>query len=144
MRIDLKHLIIIFVLIAAVFLIMMSHAGPLQVKAGKATLELTFSLPQGFEFTEGAPFKLEWDVDQTDVIQLKTTTASGFNPAVPYTISFTANPGNAVISLNAALYYCDKKSRMCFQDVYQTSIPVEVKSSGSSTPSYTWHLKTRR
>jgi hypothetical protein len=90
------------------------------------TLAITFRFPQGYEFTEGAPFMLTWQVESPEGALSVPVTDENFKPLVsPYDLVFTPALGARAVVLNARLYYCYKTSRMCFQDDFQTRIPLD-------------------
>ena len=91
-----------------------------------ATLAITFRFSQGYEFTEGAPFMLTWQTEGPDGALSVPVTDENFKPLVsPYNLVFTPAPGSKAVILNARLYYCHKTSRMCFQDDFQTRVPLD-------------------
>jgi hypothetical protein len=103
-------------------------------RTGSKTLALTFRFPEGYELTGGAPFVLTWRTESPEGVLSVPVAAKDFNPLVsPYNLVFIPAPGSGAVILNARLYYCHKATRMCFQDDFQTRVPLE-----SETP-----LKTR-
>ena len=88
-------------------------------------LAITFRFPKGYEFTEGAPFMLTWRTESPDGTLSVPVADKNFKPLVSsYKFAFTPPSGSAAVILNARLYYCDKTSRMCFQDDFQTWVPL--------------------
>ena len=93
------------------------------------TLAITFRFPEGYEFTESAPFVLTWRVETPKGILSVPVIDKKFNPLIsPYKLVFTPAPGSRAVVLNARLYYCHKASRMCFQDDYETHVPLESET----------------
>ena len=86
-------------------------------------LAITFRFPEGYEFTEGAPFLLTWQGENPGGVLSVPVADKNFNPLVsPYRLVFRPAPGSAAVILNARLYYCRKSSRMCFQDDFRTRV----------------------
>ncbi|MFH0985918.1 MAG: hypothetical protein V1882_10360 [Candidatus Omnitrophota bacterium] len=130
--------------------------------ASQTVLELTFRFPEGYEWTPEAPFSMTWQAEApissarsrgsdapssqfedpegklSDVVLDKN-----FNPLVsPYPLRFSPKLGSAAVVLNAHLYYCDKATRMCFQDKFKTRIPLVA---GSPSPiSYVWEITPKQ
>ena len=95
-------------------------------QAAQAVLAITFRFPEGYEFTEGAPFVLTWRTESPDGVLSVPVADKNFQPLVsPYKLMFTPAPGSKIVVLNARLYYCHKTSRMCFQDDFQTRVSLD-------------------
>lgn len=125
---------------AAVFLIKPSQKadGP-----ASTTLAITFRLPEGYEFTEGAPFKLTWRGESPGGILSIPFPDKNFNPLIsPYKFHFAPVPGFVAVVLNARLYYCHKASRMCFEDDFQTRVP--LVSQNVSSLSWLWEIALKK
>ncbi len=101
----------------------------------QTVLAITFRLPGGYEFTEGAPFVLTWRTESPEGVLSVPIIDKNFKPLVsPYDLIFTPVPGSKAVIMNARLYYCHKISRMCFQDDFQTRVLLEpgtLSSPGS-------------
>lgn len=98
--------------------------------APSTVLAITFRLPESYEFTEGAPFVLTWRTESPDGTLSVPAADKDFRPRTsPYELAFTPLPGSAAVILNARLYYCDKTSRMCFQDDFKTRVPMGPESA---------------
>lgn len=117
-------------------------SGPL--KEGENTLKVDFHLPDAYRFIREAPHKLEWSTDNPKIVQFETPEAKNFTPfRSPYKIKLQTRSGNATIQLKSTLYYCAKDSGMCFQNTYQTSIPIQVAASGTSSLLYIWEIPVK-
>jgi hypothetical protein len=89
-------------------------------------LAVTFKFPEGYEFTEGAPFVLTWRTESPEGALSIPVADKNFKPLLsPYKLMFTPALGSKAVVLNARLYYCEKTSRMCFQDDFQTRVPLD-------------------
>ena len=92
-------------------------------------LAITFRFPQGYEFTEGAPFVLTWQTESPEGVLSVPVPDRNFKPLVsPYKLIFMPASGSKAVVLNARLYYCHKTSRMCFQGDFQTRVPLDPGS----------------
>lgn len=106
-------------------------------------LALTFKFPEGYEFTEGAPFVLTWRTESPEGVLSVPVTDKNFNPlASPYKLMFTPAPDSKVVVLNARLYYCHKTSRMCFQDDFQVRVPLDP-GNVLETP-WLWEIQPKK
>jgi len=93
-------------------------------------LSITFRLPESYEFTEGAPFVLTWRTESPDGTLSVPAADKDFRPHTsPYKLAFTPSPGSVAVILNARLYYCDKTSRMCFQDDFKARVPLSPENA---------------
>jgi len=94
------------------------------------TLAITFRFPQGYEFTEGAPFVLTWRTENPEGVLSVPVVDKNFRPLVsPYKLIFTPALDSRAVILNARLYYCHQTSRMCFQDDFQIRVLLDPKST---------------
>ena len=95
-------------------------------RAASTVLAITFRLPESYEFTAQAPFRLTWRAESPEGMLSGLVADRNFNPFVsPYKLVFAPAPGSAAVLLNARLYYCQKTSRMCFQDDFQARVPLD-------------------
>lgn len=127
--------LLILVAVAGIFL--GKSLGTAESKDSKI-LAITLRLPEHYEFTEGAPFALTWKAEGPTML-MAAVKARDFNPHVsPFRLVFTPGPGATSVVLNAKLYYCQKTSRMCFQDDFQTRVPLD---SGAISPiPWVWEI----
>ncbi len=108
-------------------------------RTGPMALAITFRFPEGFEFTEGAPFVLTWRTESPEGTLSAPVRDKNFNPLIsPYKLVFTPAPGSKAVILNARLYYCHPTSRMCFQNDFQTRVPLNPKNT--SVVSRVWDI----
>ncbi len=132
--------VVAIIIAAAVFLMKPSQKAD---RPAFTTLAITFRLPEGYEFTEGAPFKLTWRGENPGGILSIPFPDKNFNPLIsPYKFRFAPVPGFVAVVLNARLYYCHKASRMCFQDDFQTRVPL-TPQNGSSL-SWLWEITPKK
>lgn len=102
-------------------------------------LAITFRFPEGYEFTAGAPFVLTWQIEGPEGALAVPVVDKNFKPLVsPYKLVFTPSLGSVAVVLNARLYYCDKTTRMCFQDDFKARIPLDPEST--SVVPWVWEI----
>jgi len=115
--------------------------GPPEItnRLPQTAVELTFRFPEGYEFTDPAPFVLTWRAESPEGTFSVPVTDKNFDPKVsPYKLLMTPALGSAAVMLNARLYYCQKASRMCFQGDFETRVPLVA---GDTAPiPYIWDI----
>lgn len=93
------------------------------------TLSVTFRIPEGFEFIEGAPAMLTWQAESPGGARTVPVADKSFDPRVsPCKLVVMPPSGSAAVVLNARLYYCHKTDRMCFQNDFQTRVPLNPEN----------------
>jgi hypothetical protein len=109
----------------------------------QTVLSITFRFPEGYEFTEGAPFLLTWQAEGSEGRLSLPAPDENFNPLVsPYKLVCSPDPSSAAVVLSARLYYCQKVSRMCFQGDFKARVPL---IAGNTSPiSYIWEIKPKQ
>ena len=104
-----------------------------------AVLAITFQLPEGYAFTEGAPFSLAWQTEGLAGKLSAAVSAKHFNPLVsPYKLQLAPDTGARAVVLKARLYYCHKTSRMCFQKDYQARL---ILGRGALPKAWLWKIE---
>ncbi|HNX69621.1 MAG TPA: hypothetical protein PLL75_03100 [Candidatus Omnitrophota bacterium] len=132
-------------ILAAPLLFLQPKAIPFEMREGRANLAVTLRLPKDYEFTKGAPFNLTWESGNSSSVQFENAPAGNFDPFnLPYKIPLRTWSGTSVVTLTARLYFCHKPSNMCFQETFQTRIPIIVTGRGNLILSYTWDIKPRQ
>ena len=124
----------VFVTVVAAIAIFFFRPPEVTPPTPSTTLEITFRFPEGYEFTEGAPFVLIWRAESPKGVLSAPVADKKFNPLIsPYRLVFTCSPDSKAVLLNARLYYCHKTSRMCFQDDFQKRVSL-TPERGSVIP----------
>jgi len=129
----------IFVAVVAAVVIFFFRPPEATNRPPQTILAITFRLPAGYEFTEGAPFVLTWRAESPAGALSVPMADRDFKSLVsPYKLVFTPAFGSKAVRLNARLYYCHKASRMCFQGDFEARVPL---TAGSTVPiSYIWDI----
>jgi hypothetical protein len=133
------------IILAAVAACVIFFFGPPEVtnQANATEIALTFRFPEGYEFTADAPFVLTWRGESPEGILSVPVADKNFNPLIsPYKLLATPALGSRAVVLNARLYYCHKTSRMCFQDDFETRVPLDPQ--GTSRVSWAWDISPKK
>jgi hypothetical protein len=73
---------------------------------------------------------LTWRIESPEGILSVPVPVANFNPLVsPYKLIMTPPLGSKAVVLNARLYYCHKITRMCFQDDFETRVPIHPENA---------------
>lgn len=128
-------------LILSLFITGGSEARAFQVAGGSGTLVITLRLPKNYEFTPKAPFSIEISSPAPKVITFAPSLLGQFGSLTGSAkIPFTAYSGTALVTIKAKLFYCDKASKLCRQNIHETLLAFEIAPKGSSTISYYWDI----
>lgn len=110
--------------------------------AAPSVLAITFQFPEGYEFTEGAPFTLAWQAEGSDGKITTPIRDNSFNPLMaPYLLKILPETGARAVRLKARLYYCEKASRMCFQGDFETRVPL---IQGLLPKAWVWKIEPKK
>jgi len=100
------------------------------IAPGAGTISLSFSLPAGFKYNQGAPFYIAYRTsdDKTLKIAVKETAQNFTEPKFPLEIPIETNPGAGTATIDAVIYFCnDEKEKICLVDSVRVNVPLEVK-----------------
>ena len=104
------------------------------LKPGKGEIVLDVHIPKGFHATKDAPITFEWRAANGKVVIF--TKAPGkydFTKLVfPILIPLKAVSGKTEVVIDASIFFCKDKSKVCQFDNVRLKIPVEVSNSGSA------------
>jgi len=141
----LRSLGVFFLVLAVGLTACGNEARAFQVVNGRGTLILLLRLPQGYEFTHGAPFTIEARSAAPDIVSFPQLLPRHFDPAAGhYGIPFTTHTGTALVTIKAGLFYCDKNSKMCFQDTRETRLTFDAGPKGPATVLYLWEIAPKK
>lgn len=105
------------------------------VKSGAGELVLNIALPDGYKLNGLAPFSAEWSSDGEAVqIAESDRLLSQIAPELPITIPVTFGEGQATLSGELTIYYCEAiNESLCFIDRVTVNIPVTVSAEATET-----------
>lgn len=102
---------------------------------GAASVSLSFRLPAGYKYNQGAPFYFGWKSSDEKTLRpaTKESTRSFTEPKFPLEIPVEASPGATSLAIEAIIYFCnDLQDKVCLVDRIKIDLPVEVKAGGKS------------
>lgn len=106
------------------------------VAPGAGSLALSFRLPEGYKYNQGAPFYFGWKSSDEKALRLtaKETARSLNEPKFPLEIPFEAKAGESNLTVEAIIYFCnDQQEKVCLVDRLKINVPIEVKAGAKST-----------
>jgi len=110
--------------------------APMQAIApGKASISLSFDLPQGYKYNAGAPFYLGYESSDEKSVKIASAEKSRnfSDPKFPVEIPVEAVGGSTTAVIDAVIYFCnDAAEKVCLVDSVRIRLPLEVKSGAST------------
>ena len=105
------------------------------IKAGTGTIALTFNLPKGYKFTDGAPFYMEWASSQEGNVKFTTTPDKlALNPeASPVEVPVQTTIGISEVTFDTVVYFCQDEGGACLVDDLRIRIPIQVTETAPAT-----------
>jgi thiol-disulfide isomerase/thioredoxin len=100
------------------------------VSPGAGSISLSFALPAGYKYNQGAPFYIAYRTSDTKVIKItaKETAQNFTEPKFPFEIPIEAINGVGTATIDAVIYFCnDEKDKVCLVDSVRVNLPLEVK-----------------
>ncbi len=101
------------------------------IGAGKGSIALSFALPKGFKFNQGAPFYVAYQTSDEKVLKIATAErARTFTePKFPIEIPVEPVAGTATATIDAVIYFCnDDLQKVCLVDSVRVQVPIEIKA----------------
>lgn len=102
--------------------------APQQTAPGAVTLELTLTLPPGWQLTPEAPQSVRLSVRNPEVLQPTPAAEAALRqPRFPLSLLLTAAPGHTVLTLDLVLNLCRADGKgMCLLREARLLLPVTV------------------
>ncbi|MCI0659635.1 MAG: redoxin domain-containing protein [Acidobacteria bacterium] len=100
------------------------------VAPGAGSISLSFALPSGYKYNQGAPFYVAFRTSDDKVIKItaKETAQNFTEPRFPFEIPIEAISGESTATIDAVIYFCnDEKDKVCLVDSVRVNLPLEVK-----------------
>jgi thiol-disulfide isomerase/thioredoxin len=105
------------------------------IAPGTASIALSFALPAGYKFNQGAPFYVAYKTgnDASVKIAAKEAAQNFTEPKFPLEIPIEAVQGETVATVDAVIYFCnDEKDKVCLVDSVRVNLPLEVKAGAAN------------
>jgi hypothetical protein len=115
--------------------------APLALAPGAANVTVSFNLPKGYKYNQGAPFFVSTRSGNDQLIRLKgeqggrNFTESPFPLTIPLEVA-AATPGSARpnLTVDAVLYFCnDAEEQVCLVDSIRVEVPIEARTGAPAT-----------
>lgn len=106
------------------------------VAPGAGSLALSFKLPEGYKYNQGAPFYFGWKSSDEKALRptAKESARSLSEPKFPLEIPFEGKAGESNLTVEAIIYFCnDQQEKVCLVDRLKINVPIEVKAGAKST-----------
>jgi hypothetical protein len=101
------------------------------IAPGTGSISLSFSLPKGYKYNQGAPFYVAYKTadDKAVKITAKETAQNFTDPKFPLEIPVQAVSGATTATIDSVIYFCnDDKDKICLVDSIRVNVPLEVKA----------------
>ncbi|MEP7272538.1 MAG: hypothetical protein ABI882_13625, partial [Acidobacteriota bacterium] len=98
---------------------------------GAGTITLSFALPAGFKFNQGAPFFMAYQTSDEKAVRITSSERSRnfTEPKFPVEIPVEALTGSTTATIDAVIYFCnDETQKICLVDSVRIQLPLEVKA----------------
>jgi sugar lactone lactonase YvrE len=102
-----------------------------QIAPGAGAITLSFSLPKGYKYNQGAPFYVAYKTadDKAVKITAKQAAQNFTEPKFPLEIPVEAVAGTTTATIDSVIYFCnDDKDKICLVDSVRVNVPLEVKA----------------
>jgi hypothetical protein len=103
---------------------------------GEGQLALNISMPEGYKFNNLAPFKGEFSSSNDTSVSIapSATIMEEVEPKLPITIPLLLAPGEATLTLDLDIYWCEAVNEtLCFVAPTQVIVPITVAADGITT-----------
>jgi thiol-disulfide isomerase/thioredoxin len=100
------------------------------IAPGAGSISLSFALPAGYKYNQGAPFYLAYRTSDDKAVKITDQEAARnfTEPKFPFEIPLDARQGESTATIEAVIYFCnDEKDKVCLVDSVRVNVPLEVK-----------------
>jgi thiol-disulfide isomerase/thioredoxin len=100
------------------------------IAPGQGSISLSFALPAGYKYNEGAPFYVAYRTSDEKAVKItdKEMARNFTEPKFPFEIPLDATQGESTATIDAVIYFCnDEKDKVCLVDSVRVNVPLEVK-----------------
>ncbi|MFN7949985.1 MAG: thioredoxin-like domain-containing protein [Blastocatellia bacterium] len=105
------------------------------IAPGAGTIAVSFTLPAGFKFNQGAPFYVAYESSNDKAVKITTAEkARNFTePKFPLEVPVEAVAGESTATIDAVIYFCnDETQKICLVDSVRVKVPLEVRAGAAS------------
>ncbi|HKX27091.1 MAG TPA: thioredoxin-like domain-containing protein [Blastocatellia bacterium] len=116
------------------------------IAPGAGTIALSFVLPAGYKYNQGAPFYVASQTGDEQAVKITAReTARNFSePKFPIEIPIQAFKGETTATIDAVIYFCnDNQNQVCLVDSVRAQVPLEVKDGAPTRAKIEIEAKTR-
>lgn len=116
------------------------------IAPGKGTIAVSFKLPAGYKFNQGAPFYAAYRTSDAQAVRITAaeTSRNFTEPKFPLEIPVEAMKGETMAEIDAVIYFCnDEAEKICLVDSLRVHIPLEVKDGAPSRVSIEVEAKVK-
>jgi thiol-disulfide isomerase/thioredoxin len=109
------------------------EVGKQTIAPGAGSISLSFTLPTGYKYNQGAPFYVAYRTSDDKAVKIadKETARNFTEPKFPLEIPIEAKQGESMATIDAVIYFCnDEKEKICLVDNVRVNVPLEVKEGG--------------
>lgn len=106
------------------------EAAKQSIAPGAGSITLSFVLPEGYKYNQGAPFYVAYKTADDRIVKItaKETARNFTEPKFPLEIPIEAASGATTATIDAVIYFCnDDKDKVCLVDSVRVNVPLEVK-----------------
>ncbi len=98
------------------------------IAPGAGSITLSFALPAGYKYNQGAPFYLAYKTGNDKAVKIKEAAQNFNEPKFPFEIPVEALAGEGSATIDAVIYFCnDEKDKVCLVDSVRVNVPLEVR-----------------
>lgn len=101
------------------------------IAPGAASIALSFALPAGYKYNQGAPFYVAYKTADDGAVKItaKQAAQNFTEPKFPFEIPIEAVKGQTTATVDAVIYFCnDEKEKVCLVDSVRVNLPLEVQA----------------
>ena len=105
------------------------------IAPGSGTIAVSFTLPAGFKFNQGAPFYVAYESSNDKAVKITAAEkARNFTePKFPLEVPVEAVAGESTATIDAVIYFCnDETQKICLVDSVRVKVPLEVRAGAAS------------
>ncbi|MBI5265605.1 MAG: hypothetical protein HY851_00070 [candidate division Zixibacteria bacterium] len=105
------------------------------IRAGRDTITISVEAPRGYHLTDEAPSSLCWYADNGKVVSFPKSCKAYKAGSIrfPFKLIIDTKPGQSMLTLDANVFYCENKTKVCMFDKFRIKAPLEVNGRGPTS-----------